>query len=95
MTKLQYELRKGKSLLYAIKRTYLETGKAIILTTLILVSGFSILILSEFGVTHYAGLLISLALVFALFSDLLLLPILLLPMQKVWRSKNRYSSKSD
>ncbi|ERM83942.1 hypothetical protein P872_01395 [Rhodonellum psychrophilum GCM71 = DSM 17998] len=92
MTKLQSELKKGKSLLYAIKRTYLETGKAIILTTLILVSGFSILIFSDFGVTYLAGLLISMALVFALLSDLLLLPILLLPMKKIFDSKINQSS---
>lgn len=92
MTKLQSELKKGKSLLYAIKRTYLETGKAIFLTTIILVSGFSILIFSDFGVTYLAGLLISLALVFALLSDLLLLPILLLPMKKIFDSKINQSS---
>lgn len=92
MTKLQSELKKGKSLLYAIKRTYLETGKAIILTTLILVSGFSVLIFSDFGVTYLAGLLISMALVFALLSDLLLLPILLIPMKKIFDSKINQSS---
>ncbi len=89
MTKLYNELGKGKRLLYALKRTYMETGKAIILTTIILVSGFAILTLSEFGVTFYAGLLISLALFFALLADLLLLPILLLPMEKVWSEKKR------
>ena len=77
MSKLKIELAKGKSWIYAIKRTFLETGKAIILTTAILVSGFSILIFSQFGVTYYSGLLISLALVFALFADLILLPVLL------------------
>jgi uncharacterized protein len=78
MAKLKMELDKGKSWLYAIKRTYLETGKAIILTTLVLVSGFSILTLSEFGVTFYSGLLIGISLVFALVSDLVLLPVLLI-----------------
>jgi uncharacterized protein len=77
MAKLNIELGKGKSWLYAIKRTYLETGKAIILTTLVLVLGFSILTLSEFGVTFYSGLLISTALVFALLADMILLPVLL------------------
>lgn len=87
MAKLKTELDKGRSLLYAIKRTYLETGKAILLSTLILVSGFSVLIFSNFGVTFYAGVLVSSALVFALLADMLLLPILLLPMQQVWKSK--------
>jgi uncharacterized protein len=78
MSKLNIELAKGKSWLYALKRTFLETGKAIILTTAILVSGFSILIFSQFGVTYYSGLLISMALVFALVADLILLPVLLI-----------------
>lgn len=89
MTKLQSELKLGKSMLYAIKRTYFETGKAIILTTIILVSGFGILTLSDFGVTFYSGLLISLALVFAVLADLMLFPVLLLSIQKVWKEKRK------
>lgn len=88
MTRLKMELSNGKNLLYALKRTFLETGKAIVLTTLILVSGFAVLIFSRFGVTHYTGLLISSALVFALLADLILLPVILLPMKKVWEKKN-------
>jgi predicted RND superfamily exporter protein len=88
MTRLKMELSLGKNLLYALKRTFLETGKAIVLTTLILVSGFAVLIFSRFGVTHYTGLLISSALVFALLADLFLLPVILLPMKKVWEKKN-------
>ncbi|MFD2036853.1 RND family transporter [Belliella marina] len=87
MTKLQTELKKGRSMLYALKRTYLETGKAIVMTSIVLVSGFLVLTFSEFGVTFYTGLLISLALVFAVLADLMLLPILLLPMQRVWEKK--------
>ena len=87
MAKLFSEIAQGRSMLYAIKRTYLETGKAIVLSTLILVSGFSVLMLSKFGVTFYAGLLISLALVFALLADLFLLPLLLLGLHRLERGK--------
>jgi len=87
MTRLRLELGKGKSLVYAIKRTFLETGKAIVLTSIILVSGFGLLIFSEFGVTHFTGLLIAASLIFALLADLLLLPLLLLPMKKIWEKK--------
>ncbi|WP_296698223.1 MMPL family transporter [Algoriphagus sp.] len=87
MTRLRFELGKGKSLFYAIKRTFLETGKAIVLTSLILVCGFGLLIFSEFGVTHFTGLLIAASLIFALLADLFLLPLLLLPMKKVWEKK--------
>jgi uncharacterized protein len=84
MSKLRLELSKGRTWLYALKRTFIDTGKAIILTTLILVAGFSVLIFSQFGVTYYSGLLISMSLVFALAADLMLLPILLLSLGKVW-----------
>ncbi|MTI39506.1 efflux RND transporter permease subunit [Fulvivirga lutimaris] len=73
-SKLKLELDKGKSLIYALKRTYLSTGKAIIVTSIILSGGFLILILSSFGGTFFTGLLISLTLIFALIIDLTLLP---------------------
>lgn len=78
ISKLKIELTKGKNLLYGIKRTYLSTGKAIILTSLILSGGFLTLIFSDFNGTFYLGLLVALALLFALISDLLLLPLLII-----------------
>ena len=54
MSKFKLELRKGKSKLYALKRTFLSTGRAIILTSLILVAGFLLLIFSDFkGIIEY------------------------------------------
>jgi predicted RND superfamily exporter protein len=87
MSKLKTELSTGKSLHYAIKRTFIEAGRAIILTSVILVMGFGLLAFSQFGVTHFTGLLISFTLVFALAADLFLLPVLLFPMKKVWDQK--------
>jgi predicted RND superfamily exporter protein len=87
MTRLRQELMTGKNLIYGLKRTFLETGEAIIQTSIILVSGFGLLIFSQFGVTHFTGLLIAASLIFALLADLLLLPILLLPMKKKWDQK--------
>lgn len=78
MSKFKLELNKGKSMLYALKRTYLSTGRAIVLTTFILCSGFLLLMLSDFLGTFYVGLFLSLTLVFALISDLFVLPVLLL-----------------
>jgi predicted RND superfamily exporter protein len=82
MSKLRLELGKGKSMLYAVKRTYLSTGKAIVITTLILCGGFLTLIMSDFQGTFYIGLMISVALFFAVIADLTLLPILLLVFYK-------------
>ena len=78
MSKLRIELGKGKSLLYAIKRTFLSTGKAIMVTSLILYAGFFSLAFSSFGSTFYVGVLVSTTLLFALIGDLFLLPVLLL-----------------
>jgi uncharacterized protein len=77
LSKLKLELNKGKSLVYAVKRTFLSTGKAIIITSIILCGGFLSLLLSGFEGTFLVGLLISLTLFFAIISDLLLLPILI------------------
>jgi predicted RND superfamily exporter protein len=76
ISKLKLELMTGKPLFYAVKRTYLTTGKAVIITSCILMSGFCTLIFSDFDGTFYVGLLISLTLFFAVLSDLFLLPIL-------------------
>lgn len=89
MSRLRHELSLGKSLIYALKRTFLETGKAILLTTLVLTAGFGLLVFSQFGVTHFTGLLISASMVFAVMADLLLLPLLLIPLKGIWEKKTQ------
>lgn len=76
VSRLRLELAKGKSLQYALKRTFIGTGKAIIITSLILIAGFLSLIMSSFNGTFYTGVLLSMALLFAVIVDLLLLPVL-------------------
>lgn len=78
LSKFRLQLLEGKPLLYALKRTYISTGKAIVVTSLILCGGFLTLIASDFLSTFYIGLYISLTLLFALLSDLFLLPLLIL-----------------
>ena len=78
ISKLKLELNQGKTTLYAVKRSFMTTGKAIILTSLILCGGFITLIGSDFTSTFYVGLLISLTLFFALLADLFLLPVLII-----------------
>ena len=88
MSKFKLELNKGKPAIYALKRTYLSTGRAIVLTSLIICSGFLLLLFSDFLGTFYIGLLISLTLVFALLADLFLLPVLLMLFFKDPNRKN-------
>lgn len=76
--KFKYELMKGHTKLYALKRSYLTTGKAMILTTLILCAGFLLLVFSSFLGTFYMGLMLCITLFVALLADLTILPVLLL-----------------
>ena len=78
LIKYRQELKKGRSNIYALKRTSISTGKAIILTTIVLCMGFVSLSASDFTSTFYVGVLISIALASAVAADLILLPILLL-----------------
>jgi predicted RND superfamily exporter protein len=70
-------LRDGLSPIYAVKRTFLTTGKAMVVTTLILSGGFLTLILSDFLGTYYIGLLISLTLFVALIAEMLISPLVI------------------
>ena len=78
MSKFKIELMKGRSYLYALKRTFISTGKAIIVTSIILVGGFLTLMYSDFNGTFYTGFLVSLTLLCAVIADLFLIPVLLL-----------------
>ena len=82
LSKLKLELGKGKSLLRALRITYITTGKAIILTSLVLFAGFFMLVLSDFEGTFAMGALVSVSLLVAVIADLMLLPILLLAFYK-------------
>jgi len=78
ISRFRIELSRGLSVAYAVKRAYLSTGKALVITTLILLAGFVTLIFSSFSGTFYIGLLISFCLVVALVVDLTVLPLLIL-----------------
>lgn len=77
ISRLKIELGYGKSLMYAFKRTYFETGKPIILTTFILLGGFLSLMTSNFQSTFYFGFLLCITIIIAVLADIFLLPVLL------------------
>ncbi len=77
ISKFKIEINKGLTVLRALKNTFLTTGKAMIVTTMILCAGFALFCFSNFGATYFLGIFICATLVFALFIDLLLLPVLL------------------
>lgn len=61
----------------ALETTFLKTGRALIITTLILFFGFMVLLFSIHNPSLIIGLLISATLIIALILDLLLLPVLI------------------
>jgi predicted RND superfamily exporter protein len=90
--KLRLQLLEGRTVAYALKRTYLSTGKAVSVTSLMLVSGFLTLVLSDFASVYYMGLLITLTLAFAFVAELLLLPALVLTVMRPTRRLRKHEA---
>lgn len=76
LARLRLEMKTGKRVIYSVKNAFLSTGKAVIVTSLILCGGFFSLITSGFESTFYFGLLVSITLFVAVLTDLLLFPLL-------------------
>ena len=73
-----------KSVFNALK----ETGVSMIYTSVVLFFGFFVFVASDFGGTQALGLLVSITLFFAMLSNLLLLPALLLTLEKSITTKS-------
>jgi uncharacterized protein len=73
----------------AIRLAYITTGKAIIITSIVLSGGFLTLCFSSFMGTFYIGFLTGMTLLFAVLTDLTLLPILLYIFQPEVKTKNK------
>jgi len=83
LAKYRQELRRTShnikaSVFYAIR----ETGISIIYTSIVLFFGFGVLAFSKFGGTVSLGVLVSLTLLIALFSNLFILPSILLSFER-------------
>lgn len=78
LARIRTFLKEGYTLPYAVKRTFLTTGKAMIITTLILCGGFMTLVLSNFLGTFYVGFLITLTLIIGVITELLFAPLVVL-----------------
>jgi predicted RND superfamily exporter protein len=65
-----------------VLQTIKETGISIVYTSLVLIAGFVIFVFSGFGSTQALGLLTSFTLLVATFTNLVLLPVLLLSVSK-------------
>jgi predicted RND superfamily exporter protein len=67
----------GKSAAEAITEVQQTVGRAVVLSTLALMVGFTVLCTSQFVPTIYFGMLVSLSMLGGLLGNLVLLPVLL------------------
>lgn len=74
----------GKSVIIALR----ETGVSMIYTSIVLFFGFAIFTVSTFGGTVALGILVSITLLVAMIANLLLLPSLLLALEKLITTKS-------
>lgn len=74
----------------SVSESILETGKSIIYTSVVLFSGFIIFAFSDFGGTIALGILTSTTLVISMFTNLILLPALIMTFDK---PKKQYDEK--
>jgi len=77
LSKFKLARNKGKTVEESLEITFTETGKAIALTTIILFFGFLVMLFSIHPPSVVIGMLISVTLFSALFSDLLFIPVLI------------------
>jgi len=76
--RFRVEFERDEDYQAAMRRSHGSIGRAMYYTSIIITSGFSILMLSNFIPTIYFGLLIGFAMVFAMVANLTLLPLLLI-----------------
>lgn len=74
-------MSKTKSYSGAVIATVMDTGRSMIYTNVILFAGFIIFALSDFGSTAALGILLSLTLMVAMITNLLLLPAIMLSIE--------------
>jgi hypothetical protein len=75
---LEARKKNGMNATEAVRYTFSTVGMAIWINSMVLIAGFSVLILSHFHINSVIGTLTSIVIVFALLTDLFLLPSLLM-----------------
>ena len=78
LVRFKREFDRGRNYSKAVENTLQSVGKPILVTTTVLTAGFCIFLFSNFQPTQNLGVLISFAMVSAVFADLIVLPVLLL-----------------
>jgi hydrophobe/amphiphile efflux-3 (HAE3) family protein len=82
LARYRIERKRGLSNIDAVNTTMLSTGRAVIIASVVLILGFSVLIFSDFGGTYYTGLFMVITIISAIFAELFLTPFLLKKLMK-------------
>ncbi len=94
LAKYRYFLKKNNwKIGPAVKDSIIESGVSIVYTSVILFCGFVIFVFSTFGGTQALGLLTSITLFIGMFMNLILLPALLLSLEKIVNMKKELGSQ--
>ncbi|MCC7502725.1 MAG: MMPL family transporter [Flavobacteriales bacterium] len=89
LSKYRHELKATKhNLKESVLNAIREAGVSMIYTSVVLFCGFSLFVFSDFGGTQALGLLVSFTLLVAMFTNLIILPSLLLSFEKVITTKS-------
>jgi hypothetical protein len=90
LAKYRQDRKMGLSVKDSVMMSLDDTGQGIIYTSLILLCGFSIFMASSFGGTIALGVLTSMTLFIAMFSNLLFLPAMVISMNIQENAKNKW-----
>jgi uncharacterized protein len=91
LAKYRQEIRSNNYFIpLAVTDSIMETGKSIIYTSIVLFAGFIIFAFSDFGGTIALGLLTSTTLVISMFTNLILLPALIMTFDKPKKQKGEH-----
>jgi predicted RND superfamily exporter protein len=78
VTRYRYEFARSGSYEQALRDSLTDVGRALIITSIVLVAGFSVFTFSVMDSMVAFGLLLSTTIVLALVADFLLMPVLLM-----------------
>jgi hypothetical protein len=88
LSRYRHEIRVNKSSIQdAVVKAMQETGHSMLYTSIVLVFGFGIFVLSDFGGTQALGILVGSTLFVAMFCNIVFLPSLLLTLNKLLTTK--------
>lgn len=90
--RFQHERRSGKNFYDCLRDAHGSVGLAMVLANLALVAGFTALVVSSFVPTVHFGILVSVAMLGGLTSNLIVLPLML---RVVYRSESRQAAAAD